>query len=91
MLRLMKHLHCAQTPGETPAQVCGIVFPTDGADIAINRAECNCGQQHRRISVTGWELKECAENSSFAPLGLDHFRHVPTAYAVGCTLSSLRG
>jgi len=31
------------------------------------------------------------ENSSFAPLGLDHFPLVPTAYAVGFILSPLRG
>jgi hypothetical protein len=43
------------------AQVCEIVFSdSHAADIAINRAECNYGQQHRRISVNGWGLKECA-------------------------------
>jgi hypothetical protein len=31
------------------------------------------------------------ENSSFAPLGLDHFPLVPRAFAVGCILSPLRG
>jgi len=36
-------------------------------------------------------LKSVRESSSFAPLGLDHFPLVPTAYAVGCILSPLRG
>jgi hypothetical protein len=31
------------------------------------------------------------ENSSFAPLGLDHFPLVPTALAVGFILAPLRG
>jgi hypothetical protein len=34
--------------------------------------------------------KSVRENSSFALLGLDHFRLVPTAYAVGFILSQLR-
>jgi len=36
-------------------------------------------------------LQRVRENSSFAPLGLDHFPLVPTAYAVGSILSPLRG
>ena len=36
-------------------------------------------------------LKSLRETSSFAPLGLDHFYFVPTAYAVGFILSPLRG
>jgi hypothetical protein len=46
-------------------------------------------------TVVGWRelrgLKSVLENSSFAPLGLDHFPLVPTAYAVGCILSPFRG
>jgi hypothetical protein len=42
------------------AQGCEIVSSdSHGAYIAVNRAECNYGQQHRRISVTGGGLKEC--------------------------------
>jgi len=36
-------------------------------------------------------LNSVRENSSFAPLGLDHFLLVPTAHAVGFILSPLRG
>jgi len=36
-------------------------------------------------------LKCVRGNSSFAPSGLDHFPHAPTAYAVGCSLTPLRG
>jgi hypothetical protein len=35
--------------------------------------------------------KSVRANFSFAPLGLDHFPLVPTAYAVGFILSPLRG
>jgi len=37
----------------------------------------------------GW--KSARENSSFAPVGLDHFPLVPTAYPVGFIISPLRG
>jgi hypothetical protein len=58
---LTKNPEFTQNPRETMAQVWEIVFSdSHGADIAVNRAECNYGQQHRRISVTGWGLKECA-------------------------------
>jgi hypothetical protein len=36
-------------------------------------------------------LKCAHDNFSFAPLGLDHFALVPTAYAVGFILWPLRG
>ena len=36
-------------------------------------------------------LESVCENASFAPAGLDYFALVPTAYAVGCILSPLRG
>jgi len=36
-------------------------------------------------------LKSGRQNSSFAPLGLDRLALAPTAYAVGCILTPLRG
>ena len=36
-------------------------------------------------------LKRLCRNCSFAPSGLNRFRTLPTAHAVGCNLAPLRG
>jgi hypothetical protein len=43
------------------------------------------------ISIHIWKSARCGDPVSFAPLGLVGNRHFPTAYAVGCILSPLRG
>src|ERR1039458_2449541 len=54
-----------------------------------NRSDClDCVDSRYQDCAA---LKCARENSSFAPLGLAHFSLVPTACAVGCILTPLRG